>query len=149
MSVLTDALRKRVATPCHADDCVDADCSASLDDVNDDRLLIDLDCDELALSSVTHADFILVTGEGWLACIELKGGRLKRAVEQLQSSAQFAETQLLKTDEKVIFRPVLVHRGEFGTGRVRRWAGRRIEFRNASYVIERIRCEESLADALR
>lgn len=117
------------------------------DSVCDERLLVDLDCDELDLAKERRADFVLVTGDRVVSCVELKGGTLRGAVDQLQASAEYADTHLLYDEHNLLFLPILVHRQEFGPVRVREWARRHVIFRDERFAIRRIRCGESLAAA--
>ncbi len=148
MSDFLGLMRSRIPQDCLAAECKDAGCSASLDDLEADWLLLDLDCDALDLVAVTHADFILVTSGRTIACIELKGGTLKGAKRQLQASADYASQHVASNEQILSFHPILVHEEEFSPARVREWARRKITFRGERFAIERIPCGGRLADVV-
>ena len=156
MSEFVEFVEQRLYPSCQAEECEEGDCEATLEDVDDGRVLISLDCEALGLNKESHADFVLATAGGILACIELKGGKLnkqpsqrRKAQRQLQASATFLQEKGGLGMRDVKFRAVLVHKREFGAALTRSWAARRIEFRGQQYPIRRVLCGESLAGGIR
>lgn len=155
MDSVVESVRQQVDSSCEADECEEDGCVATLEGVRGNYILVSLDCPELRLLSVTRADYILATDANVVACVELKGGRMKRredrakAVEQLQASAEFVERMLLSDVASLVFRPVLVHEREFGAALSRSWARRKVVFRGKDYPIRRVRCGNSLEGGIR
>lgn len=149
MSSLVQSVRGRIPPDCETTECKDHDCSASLEGMEEEWLLLSLDCADLGLLTERRADFVLVTDGRMVSCVELKSGTLKGAADQLQASADYIDERLLSDEVNLRFLPVLVHRSEFSPVRVREWARRRITFRNKRFAISRIRCGESLYRAVR
>lgn len=139
-----------VPASCKALECEDAGCRLSMEGVSEPWFMANLDCDALGLQSVTHADFMLATWDGILACIELKGGRsISGAVRQLQESSSLAEDVLNLSEHVTTFRPVLGHHTGLRTGQRKHLQRERIQFQSGSHSIRLVKCGGRLADAFR
>ena len=149
MAEVVGALRRSVPAGCQAVACEDAGCSLAIDDIADPWVLVDLDCEGLSLRGVTHADFLLATQGGVLACIELKGGKtIRGAVEQIQESSFYVEDELRLSVHVTQFRPILGHHVKLKVGQRKHLQMQRIEFQKKGYSIRLIPCGGRLADAL-
>lgn len=149
MKGLVQAITTNDLAACSAEDCEDAGCCASIENVPVPHLLVNLNCRSLMLPKGRRADFILATDRYGVASIEMKTGTLSKAVSQLQAGASYLESLLPEGYDEVRFRPVLVHALEFSSVRVRHFATERVRFQGREHPIERIPCGGDLVDALK
>ncbi|MCY3824906.1 MAG: hypothetical protein OXG62_13685 [Nitrospinae bacterium] len=153
MTELLDAVRAKVSPDCLTQRCRRPGCGISLKGAPQQRVIIDFDKPDSPLGERdTRCDFLFVAddsnGPGWVAPLELKGGRVdvSEAIEQLQAGARVAEA-LVSQDLKVNFRPVLA---SGNIPKAERTALKRtISFHGNSTPVRRIRCGAPLTQGLR
>ena len=154
MTNLVDKVMSCMPASCIARRCRRDGCSVNLRGVPVPHVLIDMDTG-LVGNNDSKCDYIFIGGttnasNAWVVPIELKKGDFKarEVVAQLQAGAQFAET--LCDCTHVQFLPVLAS----GTSHIAQrnelkkksnW----IVFRGRPVEVERIRCGEFLASALK
>lgn len=153
MSALVDAVRAHVPQHCRAARCRKQSVSARLDGLPAQRVLVDLDCDDLDIPpEMQRCDFILACDDNLLAPVELKKGDVERTqvARQLNGGSQIADQWLPRDDSlRVRFRPVVVYRGKFNRAQRRKTkAAERVMFRGQPYEIKPIRSGSPLAKAL-
>ena len=150
MSALVDAVRANTPQSCRATRCRKKGVSAGLGGLPRERVLVDLDCDELSTDpAIRRCDFILASGDEQIAPIELKSGdvELAEVAEQLRGGAQIAEQRLLlNASLRVRFRPVVVYGGKFNRRKGKK--KETVEFRGTHYEIKAIRDGSPLSKAL-
>ena len=150
VSNVVDDLRRVATAGCEAEECEDAGCHLNMEEIADPWVLVNLDCEDLGLGQVTHADFLLGTQDDALACIELKSGRsISGAVEQIQESSSYAESELRMSEHVIQFRPILGHHVGLKTGQRKYLQRQRIKFQENRHSIRLIPCGGRLVDALR
>ena len=153
MSALVDAVRARTPPSCRAAHCRKQGVSASLKGLPAQRVLVDLDCDDLNIDpKMRRCDFVLACDDNLLAPIELKKGDVEptQVAAQLNGGSRIADQRLLRGDSlRVRFRPVVVYGGRFNRHQRRKpTAKEKVRFRGRLYEIKRIRKGSPLRDAL-
>ena len=153
MSALVDAVRARTPSPCQVSRCRKPGVSARLDGLPTQRVLVDLDCDDLDIPpDMQRCDFILACDDDLLAPIELKKGDVEptQVARQLAGGARIAERWLPREGSLCVrFRPVVVYGGKFNRHQRRKpTAKEKVRFRGQRYEIKPIRSGKSLRDAL-
>lgn len=156
MSALVKVVRERTPQSCHAVRCRKQGVSASLKRLPAQRVLVDLDCDDLDIDpKMRRCDFVLACDDNriaQIAPIELKHGDVEPAdvAEQLAGGAQIADRWLPRDGSlRVRFRPVVVYGGKFNRHQRRKpTAKEKVRFRGRLYEVKPIRCGKLLRDAL-
>lgn len=121
-----------------------------MEEIEEPWVLADLDCEKLGPQHVTHADFLLATGDDVLVCVELKSGRsIRGSVRQLQESSSYAENELNLSPLVAEFRPVLGHSVTLRTGQRKQLQRERIQFQGVPHAIRLVTCGGRMVDALR
>ena len=153
MTELLDAVRNQVFPKCLTERCSRPGCPVPLTNAPSPRLIIDFDKPGSPLSErETRCDFLFIAEEGnnpgWVAPLELKGGRVdvSEAIKQLQAGASVAEA-LVSQDLKVNFRPIIAS-GNIPKAE-RAALKRTIRFHGNSMPVRRIRCGAPLIQGLR
>lgn len=130
-------------------------CSILLDNIPQQRLIIDLDILSCpSIENQTRCDFLFMAeppGElGWIVPIELKKGQPKTSeVErQLQTGANVAEA-LVPKDVDVKFCPVVASGEDVSKGQRRTLKDIMIRFHDQTEPVRRIRCKSSLHTVLK
>lgn len=157
MSGLVRRVRESVDVGCIATAISKEGCGVSLDGTPTGRVIVDLDepssplpppnqrCDYLFAADATD-------GPGWVAPLELKGGRFDASEisGQLQAGARAAE-QLVPQNVAVRFRPIAVIRR--GSHKAERQEARKkknwVRFRGSARELRLMKCGQKLADQLR
>ena len=126
---------------------------ASLDELPEPRILVDLDCGELKIDPTKRrCDFVLACDEHLIAPIELKSGdvELAQVAEQLTEGGRIADQWLPQDDSlQVRFHPIVVYRKKFNRHKRRKPTAReKVEFRGRLYEIKAIRSGSPLRKAL-
>ena len=112
MTELVKVVSDRVPSSCRASNCDKEGCRVSMKDAPPQRVLVDLDCNDLELAPTSkRCDYVFVGDDGvesWVAPIELKGGRFKalQVAKQLQGGAEAAD-RWLPPDSSFRFVPTL------------------------------------------
>ena len=153
MTELLDVVRANVSPDCLTQRCRRPGCGISLQDAPEPRLIIDFDKPGSPLGqSETRCDFLFIAEEsnipGWVAPLELKGGRvdISEAIEQLQAGASAAK-ELIPQNAMVNFRPVVACKG---IPKAERTALKsKVRFRNQTEALRLIKCGALLTQALR
>ena len=153
MSLVSQVLQK-VNGDCLAQRCRKNNCSLTLDDLPDLFILVDMDHKKAPTLSEREkkCDYIYFGVEddaGWVAPLELKGGRLdaSEVVEQLQAGASVAD-HIVPREAQTRFRPIVVHGRGIHRAELKHLQKRRVRFRNQNNLVGKARCGTSLADAL-
>lgn len=158
MSAFVDAVKVDIPDACHARKCRGDGCHLKLDGLGPARVLIAMDCDELARSQAERqrtCDFLFVGEGNWIVPIELKRGSMEASevVAQLRAGAKFAEERilhLLPTPKRLHFRPVVAFRGTHPQQRAAlRQKRNRIRFGGEFRSILTARCGDSLGRVVR
>lgn len=121
--------------------------------VPSNRVLIDLDCDEIGALDGQRCDFLLVCDDDvatYVAPIELKSGRFsgRNVVQQLQGGSDIAHHRLGPGDS-FRFVPVLAYRRGVRRQELDRLRENDVTMRDQRRRVLAIRCGTPLAPALR
>ena len=122
------------------------------------RVIIDLDCEDLKLpSNQTKCDYIFLgakeqdTDRDWVVPMELKKGNvdISEVAKQLQGGANIANP-IIPRDANMNFIPVVAsgHFSKHERDQLRKRSNQ-VRFRGRSEIIQRIRCGTSLTQVLR
>lgn len=153
MSLLVDRAKRDTPQSCQSRQCRGAGCFLSLKGISDQRILIDMDCEELDVPpDRKRCDYVFVGAEVWIVPIELKRGSVDaaRVKEQLQTGASFAQEKLATKGAKIRFRPLAAYGGKVHRSQTEalKKPQTRVRFGNKTYEIKLIRCGDTLAGAL-
>jgi len=152
----------RIPNACQSRNCSKEGCKISMRGLDDPRVLIDMDCEQLSIpGDQAHCDYIFVgthRGNEWIAPMELKRGNVSvgELRKQLQAGADFAESRLLPQQgqvpqqEQAVFRPIAAYGGKLHKNqRTELKKGlNRVKFGQILYQIKLIRCGSPLVKAL-
>lgn len=143
--------RRGIPPECRASECSKDNCSASLEGIADEFLLVDMDCNELGIQRRTRCDYVFVGEVNYVVVIELKSGTMEvnHLIDQMSGGALLADQLVVPTGARVRFRAVLVHARELPVRHVKRLRKRQIRFRDRSAQIETLRAGGNLKDVLR
>ena len=154
MNEFITRIKASICDDCLSDRCKKEGCTVSMRNAPRDRIIIDLDCKELRVrSGEKQCDYLLAIEENsrkWVVAIEMKSGgfRARTVVGQLSAGAVQAE-ELCPNNEPFEFVPLLVHGGGMNPGDLRILNSERVGIRGQKRQIVRIRCGQSLRDALK
>ena len=157
MSKPVQSVQEEVPEKCQAKRCRKEGCTVSLAGIRGQRVIIDLDCEDLKLSSnQTKCDYIFLgakerdADEDWVVPMELKKGNvdISEVAKQLQGGANVAD-QIIPHDASMNFIPVVAS-GNFSKHEQRQLRNRsnNVRFRGRSAIIQRIRCGDPLTRVL-
>lgn len=114
--------------------------------------LVGMDCRALGLDqNASRCDFLFFSSSGnVVAALELKSGKFEKTdlVRQLQAGADLADC-LAPAGWPLRFVPVAAHGGGMHRDQLRSLAKSPIRFRQASFNIQLLKCEDPLVQALR
>ena len=154
MAGLVESVRAWVAARCLVTRCRAQGCSVSMNGVQGDHILINMDCRSLRIGRRdSRCDFIFVSDDGdWVAALELKRGDLDASyvVEQLRAGARFVE-QIIPRDVEVNFVPLAVYGGKFHRKERDELLKRAnwIDFRGERVQVDSLRCGRRIVEKLR
>lgn len=143
----------RVDQKCQVSACRAQGCSVSLRGAMTNRVIVDLDCDQLGIrDDRKRCDYVFFgEGEGtsWVAPIELKSGAFRGsdAAEQLQGGADAADRWLPQRCS-FQFVPVLAHGKRVPKQGLKALRAHKIRLRDHRRQAVLIRCGETLRKAL-
>ena len=148
---LIGAVRGQLSPECFTNRIRKGRCSLTLDGTPTNRLVVDLDCESGPIGiHERRCDYLFfaeaVSGEDWVAPIELKSGALKatRVESQLQSGARAVES-LVPDNTTVHFVPVVA--GTCHKVERKRLGLCKVTFRGMATRIKLRPCSSSLAKA--
>ena len=154
MASLVEAVREKVHQDCIATRCSAEGCAVSMNGVQGDHILINMDCLSLGIERRDRrCDFIFVGDDGdWVVALELKRGSLdaSNVVEQLRAGARFAE-RIVPRGAEVNFVPLAVYGGKFHRNerdkllKPANW----IRFRGEMLQVDSLRCGRRIVEKLR
>lgn len=73
MNDLVRVARKTVPKSCHARRCSRDGCSVSLAGIDEERVIVDMDCEELPIPDIRkRCDYLFIGKGNWIAPIEMK-----------------------------------------------------------------------------
>ena len=158
MSKLAQAIQVEVSEKCQVKKCKKEGCTVSMAGIRGQRVIIDLDCEDLKLpSNQTKCDYIFFgakerdADEDWVVPMELKKGSvdISEVAKQLQGGSNVAD-RIIPHDASMNFIPVVAS-GNFSKHEQRQLRNRsnNVRFRGRSVIIQRIRCGDSLTQVLR
>ena len=110
-------------------------------------------CAKTQVMAEKKCDYIFIGDKddaGWVAPLELKGGRLDatEVVEQIQAGASVAD-HIVPREAQTRFRPIVVHGRGIHRAELKLLQKRRVRFRNQNSLIGKVRCGTSLVGALK
>lgn len=146
-------IASKVCGSCRVGRCEREGCRVGLEGAPTVRIVVDMDCGALPLPKARkRCDYLFVGEENKVICvapIELKSGRVDASavLEQLEGGVGMAETWL-PPGVSVRFVPILAH-GKKIHPNDRKRLSRPLTLRGQRRKIERIKCGEPLAKALR
>ena len=151
---MTDAIREirqGFKSTCVADSLERGECSISLDETPEPRLLVDLDRPGSPLDqNSVRCDYLVFAGgeDGavLVAPVEFKGRWRKGMEDQLQAGADVAETRV-PSGSNVRFRPVAALR-RFNPKAERHHVRRKVAFRGGAEPVRVVLCGDRLAGAV-
>ena len=154
MNGIVARVRENFDAECRSTICKKGICSLKLDDLPQNRVLLDLDCDRLpGVGDHTRCDYLLVA-ESELARIvpiELKGGKFDcaHAVKQLQGGVDalgLGRWLFNSMDWELV--PLIAHKKGVHREELKRLRARKIKLGGRSARPELIRCGRSLGEKL-
>lgn len=155
---LLDEVRENISQECLSNRCRKDDCSISLRNAPNPRIIIDFDKPNPLLGEHdSRCDYLFIAEEEndesvWVAPLELKSGRVdaSQVIRQLRAGARAAE-DVVPQNELVRFRPVTAHGGGIHTAeRIKlRHTANRIRFRGQREYVRLMSCSSPLIQALR
>ena len=149
MNGLLEAARHAVPELCRAKKFLRVGCSVTLEGIDEDRIIADMDCCELDIpEGRKRCDFVFVGQEVWVAPIELKRGNVeaKEVIEQLKTGATFAHRKIVQNLDGIHFQPVVVYGGRIHISQREKLKKQqnKIKFQDRLYVVKLIRCGSPL-----
>ena len=147
-------LAKKVPDCCHTTQCNRDQCSVRLNGTPTNRLIIDMDCEALEMTTETRCDYLFVSEDDdttWVAPIELKGGKagsVSRVANQLRRGTTLA-AELLPESLAIQFVPVLAHKKSIHKVDLKKLRKEKIRLRNNVGMIRIVKCGTPLVKALR
>ena len=158
MSKPVQAVQVKVPEKCQVKRCRKEGCTVSMAGIRGQRVIIDLDCEDLNLPpNQTLCDYIFFgtkkrdADKDWVVPMELKKGNvdISDVAKQLQGGANVAD-QIIPHDASMNFIPVVAS-GNFSKHEQRQLRNRsnNVRFRGRSAIIQRIRCGDSLTQVLK
>ena len=154
MNEFISEVKTSICGECLSNRCRKEGCIVLMTNAPRDRIIIDLDCEKLRVQSgEKQCDYLLVIEENsrrWVVAIEMKRGGFsaKTVVEQLSAGAVQAKA-LCPSNESFEFVPLLVHGGGMNPRDLRILNSERVGTPGQKRRIVRIRCGQSLRDALK
>ena len=154
MAGLVESVRSAVAERCRATRCRARGCSVSMNGIQGDHILINMDCHSLGIGRRDRrCDYIFVSDDGdWVVALELKRGDLDASyvVEQLRAGARFVE-RIVPRDADVNFVPLAVYGGKFHRKEREELLKRAnwISFRGRRVQVDSLRCGRSIIEKLK
>ena len=154
MNEFITRIKTSICDDCLAKRCRKKGCSVLMTNAPRNRVIIDLDCKKLRVQSgEKQCDYLLALEENarkWVVAVEMKGGGFsaKAVVGQLSAGAAQAET-LCPSNESFEFVPLLVHGGGMNPRDLQILNSEKVGTRGQKRQIVRIRCGQSLRDALK
>ena len=154
MAGLVESVRLAVAERCLAARCRARGCSVSMNGIQGDHILINMDCRSLGIGRRDRrCDYIFVSDDGdWVVALELKRGDLDASyvVEQLRAGARFVE-RIIPRDVEVKFVPLAVYGGKFHRNEREKLLKRTnwIDFRGERVQVDSLRCGRRIVEKLK
>lgn len=143
-------LVKAIPSSCHSKQCNKDQCSVGLKGAPINRVIIDMDCEDLGLNNQKHCDYLILGKTDkkiWVTVIELKGGKvghITSLIDQLRGGANLAE-KILPSSLDIQFYPVLAHKKSIHRIDLKKLRKQRVKLRKNSSMVEIIRCGDSLS----
>ena len=146
-------VRRTIPETCHDTKLSKNGCQIALTGIGADRVIVDMDCDDLGVAKDQPRCDYLFVGEGnRVVPMELKRGNVEadEVTKQLRAGTAFAE-RIVPPGIDVRFRPVVAYGGRLhrSQSEALKRKGAKIRFRNKSYEVKPIRCNAPLAPVLR
>ena len=156
MNGLVNAVTRKVHLSCRVNICNKDRCSVSLNSAPSNRVIVDMDCEEISTIQTGKICDYIFFGESkdtnWVVPIETKSGKFKSShvVQQLQDGMKIADNWIPQGCKfrlvPMLFRnkQTRVHRNEF-----RNLRKARLIFRKSKYMIEIRHCGDTISESLR
>ena len=158
MSKPVQAVQVKVPEKCQVKRCRKEGCTVSMAGIRGQRVIVDLDCEDLNLPpNQTLCDYIFFgakerdADKDWVVPMELKKGNVdvSEVTKQLQGGANIAD-RIIPPDASMNFTPVVAsgRLSKIEQRRLRNMSNR-VRFRGKSEIVQRIRCGDSLTQVLK
>lgn len=146
-------LARTVPDCCSADRCDKDGCKVSLEGAPPERVVIDMDCEELEIpDDQPRCDYLFIGEQNnttWVAPIELKSGRVGNVTtvrSQLDGGAK-AANEWLAQGISFQFIPILAHGKSIHRDDLKKLRSGKIQFHGKKRGISLIRCGDRLTKA--
>ena len=146
-------LARTVPDGCRANRCDKDGCKVSLEGAPHERVVIDMDCEELEIpDNQPRCDYLFIGEQNnttWVAPIELKSGRVGSVTtvkSQLDGGAKTAN-EWLSRGISFQFIPILAHGRSIHRDDLKKLRNRKIQFRGKKRGIFLLSCDDRLTKA--
>lgn len=153
---LTATVKRNISENCVSKRLNKNNCKVSLQDVPQERLIIDFDKPNAPVKhNQTCCDYLLVyernNSPGIIIPLEMKGRsfKLSKVKQQLQTATKFVESLIPKTSD-VKFFPIVASSGVPKLmNSLLKQTRYQVPFHNRNHPIRRVRCNTKLVDAIK
>lgn len=146
-------VRRKIPKTCHDTKLSKDGCQIALTGIDANRVIVDMDCNDLDVAKdQSRCDYLFIGEGNWVVPMELKRGNIQadEVTKQLRAGAAFAE-RIVPPETDISFRPVVAYGGKLhrSQSEALKRKGAKIRFRKKMYEVKLIRCKAPLAPVLR
>ena len=146
-------LARTIPDSCRTNRCDKDGCKVGLEGAPHERVVIDMDCEELEIpDDQPRCDYLFIGEQNnttWVVPIELKSGRVGSVTtvkSQLDGGAK-AANEWLSQDISFQFIPILAHGRSIHRDDLKKLRSRKIQFRGKKRGISLLSCDDRLTKA--